>query len=1368
MTTVTVTGLNLSAQQALFPERFRWCRAGILNVHKFTDIEFEFDGGMLVLRGPNGSGKTRALDMLFPFLLTGDRRRMGSGNGSPVTVESLMKVMSAGATNRVGYVWAECRTFAGEYRTVGAFFRYSSNTSQAKVAYFLTPLRVGIDLHLMDQHRQPLPRQALGEVLGARQLTDSAAEHRARVAQELFGLTDTRGRMRMDAAVELLYKLRSPLFGAKPEAADVVRLLTEALPPLPDDTLRTAGHQLDDLKDTRDRQSDIEEAAKHAADTLEVYRGYAATVISAEAAKLAEVSDAAQALQAAEDSARAHEETAGSNLRDAKTAAASAKDRIDELSSRKGALESSPAYKDFLGLVDRRNAADALKSAAAAELSKWWTLWGNIESAVGRASATAGSVGDAAKQLAATVNDAAAAATAAGTPHSLPAVAVAIGGEPGEPVSTRRTVDDDRSEMVHAPFPTIRVSPADLSDVTSAAGLLRDAATERAAAAHTRLETAKQLASDEIAVERAEEAATTARAGADTAKKEAESAAERRATVRVKLAENWVRWVRSDETSELLAGTDWDATPLRSLLAGDGLPDLSSLDGAAGGVSSDAFAAIAVNTGSVAGKLAAVAEEENLLTGEQTDLTSKKDQPPTAPAWVTVQGGVPFWRAVDFVPGTPANIQAAVESALSASGILTGAVTADGVSPAPGELIVSAAGTPASRSLADLLSVDTHSDASVAAGRILKRIGFNDPNHPVNVNADGSWNVGVTAGKPATVDEARYIGAAAQERARQARLRQITERLLELAGIHDELQTEAGELAERKERIGVNIAAAPSSSHAYQADSDEKSAATAADRAWQASNTANDAALTARSAWDERASTHRRACEHSGLPTGVADLRKAATLFGGTVDACRKVDTAATALDRQVAQFRSTALEINAAVDAASGTHTSAEAAVTDWRVAAIAVRELEAVAGTDAANVAAEITTVTKDLRDTTAEKEGWDSKVIQFTGTHSSAVTTTENAATVSEAAASLAQSALHAVAAVLQLPGFTAAATGTPDPAPTGSDITPDALIEWVAASVPKYRPVSIDTVHLSVDSLRAHVTQMFEVIRRTDRDVLLVDLINGEGSHPLAIATADLAVRAETGRQALMDAEYELFSNFIIEGVAADIRRTIALAASTVKETSGRVSKFRTSNGIGVRLLFSANGNVSDDIARIRELVSIADEVRTVNQNKELSTLLRRAVEEAYNQNRAEGYGKALNDCLDYRTWYTVDPVVLGPGESQERSLKGAKLSTGELRYVSLLTLICALDSHLTALPGTTPRLLLLDDAFIAIDENGRRILMSILVDRDIDVVMTGFDLWLHYPEISSLDEFDIVATGDESPTTSVRHHWDGHKRHLRAV
>jgi hypothetical protein len=56
------------------------------------------------------------------------------------------------------------------------------------------------------------------------------------------------------------------------------------------------------------RDCAAEEAAKHTADTLEMYRGYAATVISAAAATLAEVSDAARALQAAEDSARAHEE----------------------------------------------------------------------------------------------------------------------------------------------------------------------------------------------------------------------------------------------------------------------------------------------------------------------------------------------------------------------------------------------------------------------------------------------------------------------------------------------------------------------------------------------------------------------------------------------------------------------------------------------------------------------------------------------------------------------------------------------------------------------------------------------------------------------------------------------------------------------------------------------------------------------------------------------------------------------------------------------------------------------------------------------------------------------------------------------------
>ncbi|MFM9701067.1 hypothetical protein [Streptomyces europaeiscabiei] len=43
--------------------RFRPTRAGVVNLWDYRDEEFVFADGRLVLRGPNGSGKTKALEV---------------------------------------------------------------------------------------------------------------------------------------------------------------------------------------------------------------------------------------------------------------------------------------------------------------------------------------------------------------------------------------------------------------------------------------------------------------------------------------------------------------------------------------------------------------------------------------------------------------------------------------------------------------------------------------------------------------------------------------------------------------------------------------------------------------------------------------------------------------------------------------------------------------------------------------------------------------------------------------------------------------------------------------------------------------------------------------------------------------------------------------------------------------------------------------------------------------------------------------------------------------------------------------------------------------------------------------------------------
>ncbi len=84
-------------------------RAGIVNLWDYRDEEFSFAGGWLVLRGPNGSGKTKALECLFPFVLDGriDPKRLNPFAAEDRTMKS--NLLFRGQDNAVGYVWLELR-----------------------------------------------------------------------------------------------------------------------------------------------------------------------------------------------------------------------------------------------------------------------------------------------------------------------------------------------------------------------------------------------------------------------------------------------------------------------------------------------------------------------------------------------------------------------------------------------------------------------------------------------------------------------------------------------------------------------------------------------------------------------------------------------------------------------------------------------------------------------------------------------------------------------------------------------------------------------------------------------------------------------------------------------------------------------------------------------------------------------------------------------------------------------------------------------------------------------------------------------------------------------------------------------------------
>jgi hypothetical protein len=94
---------------ARFGGRWRLVSAGLLNVWRYGSLILPAQSGRLLLRGPNGTGKTTALEALWPFLLDLDKTKLRAGQSRTTTLTSLMREGHQ-EKKRIGYVWL---TFCG-------------------------------------------------------------------------------------------------------------------------------------------------------------------------------------------------------------------------------------------------------------------------------------------------------------------------------------------------------------------------------------------------------------------------------------------------------------------------------------------------------------------------------------------------------------------------------------------------------------------------------------------------------------------------------------------------------------------------------------------------------------------------------------------------------------------------------------------------------------------------------------------------------------------------------------------------------------------------------------------------------------------------------------------------------------------------------------------------------------------------------------------------------------------------------------------------------------------------------------------------------------------------------------------------------
>jgi Putative exonuclease SbcCD, C subunit len=105
--------------------------------------------------------------------------------------------------------------------------------------------------------------------------------------------------------------------------------------------------------------------------------------------------------------------------------------------------------------------------------------------------------------------------------------------------------------------------------------------------------------------------------------------------------------------------------------------------------------------------------------------------------------------------------------------------------------------------------------------------------------------------------------------------------------------------------------------------------------------------------------------------------------------------------------------------------------------------------------------------------------------------------------------------------------------------------------------------------------------------------------------------------------------------------------------------------------------------------------------------------------------------------------------------------GVRWLLADQQSVSLhLPLFAAAYAMLNSAHPHAPRLLALDEAFAGVDDTGRSELMGLAAQFDLDLFMTGYDLWATQASVRAAAHYDLAHSPAEHTVSALLPVWDG--------
>ncbi|HEY1934421.1 MAG TPA: TIGR02680 family protein [Acetobacteraceae bacterium] len=1353
------------------PVRARWqpLRIGLVELFRYDSEEFWFRDGHLLLRGNNGTGKSKVLALTLPFLLDADLRPSRIEPDGDPGKRMAWNLLLNEYDRRIGYAWVEFGRMAEDgtphYLTLGAGLSAAAARPQIDSWYFIVEdapdaPRLGQDIWLTSAQRVVLTKERLREVLDRRgQVFDTATGYRRAVDERLFRL----GQTRYAAMVDTLIQLRQPQLSKKPDEASLSHALTEALPPLAADLLSDVAEALNQLEEDRRQLEEYQALERTVSRFNDRYRLYAGTQTRRQARSLrqaqTEFDNASRALNEAQ--ARLHEahEAETRAQQDHETAARDvARER-----ARLDTLRSDPTMQDANRLDGAAREMQARQRAVAEANAA-------LEAAADRLRRARDETGD----YAARAGQAEAALADRRARIAELAEAVGLASQCAE------------NPLVALDTPSLVELPPRMFE-TGRSGLRALASQRREHIARVR---------DHIEqTTRAEMRLTGARQSLDGRREEADAAADRRrrADDAVEhegqaLVERWethlagLRQLRLDADAALAALGDWIAA-----LEG-GNPASHALQVA----QQQASQRQAAQRIELQGRLQTVHDEAQALTDEHGRLTAGEDAAPPVPhtrAEAVRDGrpGAPLWQLLEFRAHVDAACRAGLEAALEAAGLLDAWMAPDGaLQTFDGRVLHDVQAVPRPRqsaSLADWLEPASVVDSAVPSdivARVLTGIACG-PHDPADAEAwvapDGRFRFGPLTGawdKPAAV----YIGFAARAAARARRLAEIADRLAQLADAAADLQAQLDRHAEAERTAAAEWRDAPSDTKLREAHL----AAAAGAREFQAARERMAAAETQYRAAEQALRDARQALEETAadlrLPHAAEGVRHVETTLGRFDEAQQTLAAAAHELRLAVPELRrQQGREAEAHDDMQqrqqqlSVCRTEAEEAAARWSV-------LRDTVGAKVEELRRQLEAAEQAVH---AGQQAADKAAVRLRKTGEARAVADRDAAAATAVQQDRADSRARAVVSLQRF-----AMTGLLSAALPDIEL-PDLHSPWTidpALTLARRAEQSLSHVNDSDEiwaRLQRQTSEDLTELQRgltalgqqthaetTDYGLIVNVVYQNRPERPDKLVgrlTDEIAQRQEL----LSAKEREVLENHLQAEIATAVQRLLQAAERQVDAINKELHKRPTSTGVRYRLQWlplpdgSQDAPVGLEAARKR-LLNTSTDLWSAEDRRVVGTMLQQRI--AAEREHAEASGgssllEQLSRALDYRRWHEFR--VQRWQDGQWRKLSGPA-SSGERALGLTVPLFAAVASFYSQSSyANAPRLVLLDEAFAGIDAAARAHCMALIREFDLDFVITSESEWACYAELPGVAICNLHRREGIDAVFVSRWNWDGRAR-----